>query len=158
MAREIISINGKEFRTKKSAKEHFRNMLARYSDGAPIEGEDEADLFSLLARHPEVQDKVGVGIDGFYADQGFMGTRCFYLRRHDGSTTDFSFNSCVDGRAPTPQQEFLEAARMAVQAQIRQAKRRHYEANKGPDGTVLCDLCLASLSALKMRMLTTQNR
>lgn len=140
MAREVIIINGKEFQTKKSAKEHFRSMLARCPDGAAIVGEDEADLFSLLTRHPEVQDKVGVGIDGFYADQGHMGTRCFYLRRHDGSKTDFSFHSCVDGRAPTPQQEFLEAARMAVQSQIRQAKLRHYETHKGPDGTVPCDL------------------
>lgn len=140
MPREIININGKVFRTKKAALDHFSAMLARYADGAAVEGEDEADLLALLTRHPEVQDKVGVGVDGFYVDQAFMGTRCFYVRRTDGSKTDFSFRSCVNGRAPTPHQEFLEAARMAVHDQIRQAKLNHYETHKGADGTAPCDL------------------
>lgn len=140
MPREVISINGKVFPTKKAAMEHFRSILARYSDGEAIRDDDEADLLALLTRHPEVQDKVGVGVAGFYADKAFMGTRCFHVRRTDGSTTDFSFKSCVDGRAPTPHQEFLQAARMAVHDQIRQAKQRHFQEHKGPDGTVPCDI------------------
>jgi hypothetical protein len=128
------------FRTKKAALEHFRAMLARYRDGQAVEGEDDADLRGLLTRHPEVERKVGVGVDGFYVDKALLGTRCFYLRRLDGSTTDFSFISCVNGRAPTPHQEFMQAARLAVQEQLRHSKVLHFEKKKGSDGRVPCDL------------------
>src|SRR5215211_1338519 len=66
-----------------------------------------------------------------HVDKAFMGRRCFFLGRVDGSSIEFSFISCVNGRAPTPHQEFMQAGRMAVQEQLRATKVCHFERNTG---------------------------
>jgi hypothetical protein len=115
-------------------------MLARYADGASVVGDDAADLAALLVRHPEAQKKIGAGVLEFYvAPAEGMGTRCFHLRRTDGSSTDFSYLSCVSGRAKTVKQEFLEACREAVHDDILTLKKAHFAANADDSGKVRCD-------------------
>lgn len=52
MAKAVILGNGRRWRTRKDAIEHFRNMLARYRDGERVDNQaDHSDLCSLLARY-----------------------------------------------------------------------------------------------------------
>lgn len=75
-------------------------MLYRHAVGARIPDPDAAELGWLLERHPEFRDKLGAGIDYFSVRNALYGTCCFEIVRKNGSTTDFSFHSCVDGKTP----------------------------------------------------------
>ena len=63
MAGHPVVLPSISFKTKTEAKEFFRAMLHRYSDGGEISPEDDQYLFEVIQRHPEVKDKVGVGIN-----------------------------------------------------------------------------------------------
>ncbi|KAF3773349.1 DCL protein [Nymphaea thermarum] len=53
----------------------------------------------LLPYHPEVEKKIGGGIDfitiGFHPD--FENSRCLFIVRKDGVAVDFSFWKCIKG-------------------------------------------------------------
>ncbi len=114
-----VNIGLHSFRTKSAAKEYIRATRDRYPiDGVKIEGPDEYFLHALLALHPEASDKIGSGIRHFTVetDPEFRRTRHFMVHRTDGSSTDFSFNACIDGRIERADR--LESLRRAVEDQI----------------------------------------
>jgi hypothetical protein len=113
-----IQIGGTTFRTKKEAKDFYISLRDRHIDGVQIAGEDDLRLRELLANHPEANDKIGVGIAFFCVatETRFGRTRHFVVHRIDGSFTDFSFHSCIDGR--NEKRDRLEALRGAVEDQI----------------------------------------
>jgi hypothetical protein len=45
--------------------------------------------------HPEAREKIGVGIDRMFIDSDGHGSRCFWVRRTDGTTTGWSYRKCV---------------------------------------------------------------
>lgn len=101
MAKIPLEFGGLSFPTKSSAYEHFRQMLYSHQVGSSIPEPDTTELMWLLERHPEVDDKLGCGVDHFSVRDALYGTRCFEIVRKDGSTTDFSFKSCIEGRRPS---------------------------------------------------------
>lgn len=115
---QLISIGSVTFRTKVGAKQFFSDIRDRYPDGARIGSEDDALLRELLACHPETNEKTGAGVAFFSAatDTVFRRTRHFVVHRVDGSSSDFSFHSCIDGR--NDKRDRLEALRGAVEDQI----------------------------------------
>lgn len=75
----------------------FSGMLNRYKIGDRVSDADGLDLSSLLKRHDEYSEKVGVGIDHYKVDgapDGYSG-KCFWIVRTDGSSIDFSFGHCL---------------------------------------------------------------
>jgi hypothetical protein len=113
-----IAIGPYYFRSKSQAKNFVRELRDRYADGELVAGEDHDFLAHLLDRHPEREGKIGSGILGFTVatEKVFGKTRHFIVKRMDGSHTDFSFLSCIDGR--NPRADILQALRMAVTNQI----------------------------------------
>jgi hypothetical protein len=73
-------------------------MLNRYSPGERVSNEDANDLASLLERHPEGVEKIGVGIDHFEVQEADYSTQCFRVVRTDGTWARFSYHTCI---APT---------------------------------------------------------
>ena len=135
-----VDLGHRIFPAKSSATAHFKAMLNRYSLGAAVTADDHADLLALLLRHPESERKRGSGIAGFFVGSSLeYGGRCFWLRRSDGTTTDFSYLSCISARARTLRQEFAEACRNAVFPSIASAKSRLFADGAAPDGTVDCE-------------------
>jgi Protein of unknown function (DUF3223) len=131
MPKKSLTIDGKAFDSQTSAIEHFRSMLNRHTAGQIVGEEDAAELASLLLRHPDVTDKMGVGIDHFEVrTPPEFGGLCFWIIRTDESATDFSFMTCIRGKSKTVSQEFREACRMAVQNDIAKAKRAFFTANQ----------------------------
>jgi hypothetical protein len=115
-----IQIGNRVFETAKAAEDACRAVL--YGDvSAP---ESQAFLADLLERHPERDQKVGVGISHFFDGPDGFGGRCFRLRRIDGSQTDFSFKSCL--KPPTSEQEAVAGFRTAIQPQIRDFRDREF--------------------------------
>jgi len=128
-----VTIGSLEFPSKKAAKEFFRNIRDAYADSEPIDGKHEEYLLALIACHSEAETKIGVGIAGFTVgrDEVFGTTRHFMITRTDGTRTDFSFHSCIDGR--NVRRDKLEALRRAVEDQIISFRARVFS-----EGSVRC--------------------
>lgn len=135
-----VQIGSFQFRTKKAAKDFFKEMLARYADGDEISEEDSAHLDKLLERHPEAAQKIGCGIKRFYRQRTEKGTSCFWLERTDGTHTEFSYPTCVDAKGKSLYQEFAEACREAVQPDLVATKRAYFGEHADAEGRVACDL------------------
>lgn len=125
MARPTI-IGGMTFRTKGDAKDFYGAIRDRYPDGVPLRSEDEALLRDLLFYHPEAPGKFGAGVAYFTVDTDahYGRTRHFTVHRVDGSSSDFSYHTCIDGR--NERRDRLGALREAVQNQIISFRERSF--------------------------------
>lgn len=148
MAKTISLPNGRSWKTQTAALAHFKDMLARYSDNQIIEDRsDHDDLVALLERYDAVitdsPAKIGSGIDCFFRRQNVgegYSTPGFWVRRTDGTDTDFSYIGAVKGQPKSNAQEFYDACRGAVAADLLAAKKRHFETHADSAGRVPCDL------------------
>lgn len=140
MQRMPISIGDRTFSSKTGAKQHFKEMLARYADNQTIGDEDSEDLCGLIERHPEAHQKIGCGIRRFFKDRTDKGTSCFWLEREDLSVTDFSYITCVDAKAKSLYQEFADACREAVKDDLHQVKVARFADHGDNDSKVPCEI------------------
>nr|MCU0649682.1 DCL family protein [Gemmatimonadaceae bacterium] len=94
-----VTIGERVFGTQKSAMDEARRVRDRYADGQMVTGDDVDFLMDLLYLHSEAADKIGSGVAGFSVDRDhvYRTTRCFFVHRTDGSSTDFSFENCIKG-------------------------------------------------------------
>jgi hypothetical protein len=101
------------------------------------------------AAHGEEDSKIGVGVDVFEVRTNSGSgapTRGFWVRRVDGTITDFSFPWAIRG-IPKPQsQEFADACRAAVDQELKTAERRFFETYADSNGRVPCELTDAPVS------------
>jgi len=100
-------IAGEHFLSKAAVERRCQDILHAYpgqpgsGPGQPQEVTDLAHvtfLTALVERHPEADTKIGPGIAGFKVQvnpEGTGNTRCFYVIHPDGSSTHFSFGSCL---------------------------------------------------------------
>ena len=137
MASQPIILQHRQFSSKKDATEFFKNMLDSYNDGDIISSVDDDNLlFDLIQRHPEVETKIGVGIENFYRVKSQNHpTSCFHIKRTDGSTTDFSYSSCIKSSSPTLSQDFYSACRYAVSEKLINEKNEIFS-----NGEVNCSI------------------
>lgn len=117
MAKPII-VGEVQFPSQKAALDFARQIRDRYVDGEKITRSDAVFLADLLSLHPEADQKFGVGITHFsvQTDAVFGKTRHFVVHRKDGTSTDFSFKSCIEGSSA--KRDALSALREAVAEQI----------------------------------------
>ena len=131
-----VAISGLTFPSKGDAKQFFGEIRNRYADGDRLDDEDHSLIRGLLACHPESKEKIGAGFDYFCVetDAVFHRTRHFVVHRSDGSSSDFSFHACIDGR--NEKRDRLEALRRAVKSQIVAFRDRCFATG----GTLTCPL------------------
>lgn len=79
------------FNTQKAAIAAFREMLRGV---APL---DQTLLHQLVALHPNAAAKIGTGIEHVYVAGASFGSRCFHIRRTDGTRVDFSYMKSLRG-------------------------------------------------------------
>lgn len=95
MAR-MVQLKSLCFRTVGEATAYYKEMLNRYPLGAELSAVDAAHLYELLERHPEAADKIGRGVAAIYvAGSPDHATRCFWIRRVDGTRIDFSYKAAL---------------------------------------------------------------
>ena len=148
MAKSIELPNGRSWKTQTAALAHFKEMLHRYVDNETIEDRsDHDDLIALLERYDAVEtdspSKIGVGVDLFLRKRnGFDGfsTPGFWVRRTDGTETDFSYIWAVKGEPKSNAQEFYDACRAAVAADLTATKKRHFKEHGDAHGRVPCEI------------------
>lgn len=134
MAEHSIKLPHKEFSTKKEATQFFKEMLENYTNGDKVSSVDDDNiLFDLVQRHPEVEEKVGTGIEYFYKDRSpNHPTSCFHIKRNDGSTTDFSIKTCINNANPTLLQDFYSACRTAISPRLIEEKKQIFSYGEVP--------------------------
>lgn len=109
MAKPVALPNGRRWRSRKDAIEHFKMMLARYQDGDKISSaQDESDLRALLERYDSVvplgtPTKTGFGVTHFSRQLNTgdgWATPGFHVHRTDGTSIDFSFYRAIETEPP----------------------------------------------------------
>jgi hypothetical protein len=127
-----MKIGDKEFASKKDAKDFIRTIFSRHQDDQTIVGPDSEFLHDLIQLHPEASSKVGCGISSFTTrvDPVWKTGRHFVLIRTDGSSTDFSFLSCIDGK--NNRKDAIKALRNAVYDQTMSFKMDAYSGEELP--------------------------
>lgn len=87
------------WKTQSLAKDHFSAILHRYKRGQVVPpGDDHEDLLALLEIYDVSGAKRGPGVASFFldADRDHPGnTDCFFVKRVDGSSEDFSIYKAV---------------------------------------------------------------
>jgi hypothetical protein len=156
MARKPVTLsNGKAWETQGAAEQHFRDLRDRYPLNTPIDDvADHDDLSALLERYDlailDGASKIGCGIDHFEVRMNYMpnrgSTKGFWVVRTDGSETDFSFISAVKGEPKAQAQEFADACRAAVAADLVKAKKTFFEEYGGATGVVPCEMTDAPIT------------
>lgn len=120
--------DGRFFKSKTDAARHFSALLRskKIDDVIEIDTPDGADLLALLRRHPEAESRIGCGVARFFVglacgDYGGFGTSCFWLERTDGTRTDWSYRTALDGRHRRTKERIALACRSAVRDQTSEA-------------------------------------
>ncbi|KAJ7522946.1 hypothetical protein O6H91_18G032000 [Diphasiastrum complanatum] len=68
----------------------------KYRAGERLEAADNEIVQNVLLHHPNVEEKVGCGVDFIKIDcHPEHECRCFFVVRKDGSSIDFSFRKCI---------------------------------------------------------------
>ena len=117
MPRKPIIVNDQQFTSKKSLREYIRAIRDRYEDFVPLSSDDFQFMLALLDRHQNADIKIGCGVANMYVKTTPpYYTRAFWLRRIDGTETDFSFEMCL--RAETHSQKVKAALRFIVAQDI----------------------------------------
>jgi hypothetical protein len=111
-----ITIGEYEFGTNKNAKEAVKRILNGHQMGYTLTGDEGTFIRDLIALHPATEDKIGCGIDHIEIrpDPDYGATRCFHIIRPDGSSSDVSYQKCIDGERY--RQLFRPALRTAITA------------------------------------------
>lgn len=104
MTKKVVLTNGREWRSRTAAIEHFQKMLAKYHPGQRVsDPTDHDDLLSLLVRYDAtlpsgMPTKIGVGISHFSKELNFgdgWTSPGFHLHRTDGTSDDFSYRHAI---------------------------------------------------------------
>ncbi|MEZ4614736.1 MAG: DCL family protein [Caldilineaceae bacterium] len=135
--RQAFIINGEKFATKKDLLTRVRQILHSYKDGQTLNMFDLAFIGDLLNNHPQAEQKIGCGISSIFVKQNpvFHGNRGFWIRREDGTQTDFSFMECL---SPSSQKKkVLSAFRAAVEPFTFAFKQQFFDSLA--DGIATCD-------------------
>jgi hypothetical protein len=113
---------GESFRNQAEIITRCRQIRDRGQTGDPIVGQDHEFLLSLLrdGEHRHAVEKVGCGVASFSVRKNQHNTYGFWLRRVDGSETDFSFYDCVERKSPESRhrQDVVSALRALVDPQV----------------------------------------
>lgn len=112
---------------KKQKIEKCREILNRYKPGEFVSRiEDLEFLDDILMDHKWREQKIQGQPYYIYVDiaKGYN-TKCFNIKREDGTTTDFSFYECIYPTR-TARADFVKAARKAISVDILEYKTMHF--------------------------------
>lgn len=130
-------VNGRAFASKKALKDEIKRILYSVVPPARLAGTDAAFVLALLERHPSASRKIGCGVKAVgVVKERVWGTRHFYIRRLDGSGTDFSYMACLT--PPTHKAQVKRALRHTVQSDIVDWRCGYFEVYADKDGRIPC--------------------
>jgi hypothetical protein len=127
MPRKTYQLGDLTFTSKDAIKKHARSICQRLNAGDPLEGSDEAFVRDLLEWHPSASQKIGCGIDHFEVHiPKPWNTKGLLLVRTDGTSTDFSYNVCLNPALANQHVKFKAACRRAIWGQVSSYKTQYF--------------------------------
>lgn len=127
MPRNTYHLAGLTFTSKAAIKKHIQQIVSRHEVGQPLEGNDFEFIYELLQWHPSASQKMGCGVQHFEIQiTKPWNTKSLLLVRVDGTSTDFSYNVCLNPTLATQHVNFRYAARRAVWDQILEYKTWYF--------------------------------
>jgi len=78
-----------------------------------ISNEEKKFIGELLKDHPNYEKKKGMGIEDFFIKKTVWNNNGFFIKRKDGSETDFSYLQCLNKR------DALQKIKMACRSAIK---------------------------------------
>lgn len=114
MVRSKVYLADQEFSSLTAAKAYAKTLLDKYSSGDYVNEEEIAFLKAAIALRgtEKLMEKVGAGIESIFIGYNCGGDKAFFIRRFDGSETDFSYIKCFT--KPSIFTDFSTACRNAV--------------------------------------------
>ncbi|RLN16482.1 hypothetical protein C2845_PM02G35190 [Panicum miliaceum] len=100
-----VKLGPKEFTSAVEMFDYFFALLHSWAPQLDFNKYEQMVLEDLLRKgHAEPAKKIGAGIEAFeIRNHPVWQSRCFFVRRVDGSADDFSFRKCVDNILPLPE-------------------------------------------------------
>nr|CAB3496851.1 unnamed protein product [Digitaria exilis] len=100
-----VKLGPKEFASGVEMFDYFFALLHSWAPQLDFNKYEQMVLEDLLKKgHAEPEKKIGPGIEAFeIRNHPVWQSRCFFVRRVDGSADDFSFRKCVDNILPLPE-------------------------------------------------------
>lgn len=119
-------VSDEVFKTKEDLTGRCRQIVAATADGQAVAEDKLPFLYDLFKNHDEWSLKSAGGVRDITVKTTSQGTRCFILRKHDGSEIDISYphairlmpSSRTANLLPQAVRDFRGAARNAINAQI----------------------------------------
>lgn len=147
MPREaIVLANGTRFETQEAGRKHFRLLRDEQTLGKPIaDASHHSDLLALYQRYTELvltpKDRRAISDVSHFTTtintgKGRKPTRGFRVYFKDGQSSDFSFPHAIRGKGKSVFDDFRDACRRAVDADIQLFKESYFIANEDPFGFV----------------------
>ncbi|PNT78010.1 hypothetical protein BRADI_1g72100v3 [Brachypodium distachyon] len=100
-----VKLGPKEFASSVDMFDYFFALLHSWTPQLEINKYEHMVLEDLVKKgHAEPSKKIGAGVEAFeIRNHPVWQSRCFFVRRVDGSSDDFSFRKCVDNILPLPE-------------------------------------------------------
>lgn len=125
-ARVQMIVDGEIFPSKKKLIERCQQILHGFKINETLPDSETKFLTSLIENyHPEAELKIGCGIRRMWAGLNEYGGVGFYLQRHDGSSTDWSFMKSINN--PSKWHDFHAACRNAIMDQTISYKLQRFQ-------------------------------
>ncbi|XP_062216640.1 protein EMBRYO DEFECTIVE 514-like [Phragmites australis] len=102
---KAVNLGPKEFASAVEMFDYFFALLHSWTPQLDFNKYEQMVLEDLLKKgHAEPTKKIGPGVEAFeIRNHPVWQSRCFFVRRVDGSADDFSFRKCVDNILPLPE-------------------------------------------------------
>jgi len=127
MPRKTYLLGGITFTNKTAIKKHIQQLVAKYGVGQHLGDEDSTFVRDLLEWHPSASQKIDCGIHHFEIHiPKPWNTKGLLLVRTDGTSTDFSYNVCLNPNLANQRVEFKSAARRAIWPQVAEYKSNYF--------------------------------
>lgn len=133
------SINNRNFNTKDEVVKFVQSILYKYDEGNFLEKQDFDFIYDLLIEgHHDPDRKIGCGVAGIFVHSNGYGNRGFFIKRLDGTETDFSYVKCIYKKSPL--QDIKSACRTAIRDDIVKFREEFFSKNQDKDGFLICPL------------------
>jgi hypothetical protein len=117
MAKSYV-VNGEHFKTKSALTDKVRDILYAYEFEQGLNDINLKFMNAILAMHPSADVKIGCGVSTIFVRQNpvHKRNRGFWIKRTDGTETDFSFLECL--KPTDPLRKFKNACRQAISGDV----------------------------------------
>jgi hypothetical protein len=115
MVRNKVYLAGCTFTSLTAAKGYAKAILDKHNSGDLVTYNETKFLQAAIALRgaEKLKKKIGAGIESIFIGYNDSGDKAFFIRRIDGSETDFSYIKCFTN--PSILTDFSNACRNAIQ-------------------------------------------